>query len=244
MKLSTKILLLLLVLFTSGLVASNMLLKKEYERKDKSDLFWTYNAIIQQPFKHLKITGGNLTKILYEPGKTCAVRVLNTYDYIAKGISTRVQNDTLFLNFPNNYKDTYEKDWLKWNNPLIIFSPELLSIDGDNTNLEMYKVKQKNISVRLSGKSKFEIESMETQFDTVHVVQQDSTAIVFEMSPENKTTESFHINYVHAQLKGYSIFDIGHAQIDSLQLSISDSSAILLSGGTMRKAPLSSYFKQ
>ena len=34
---------------------------------------------------------------------------------------------------------------------------------------------------------------------------------------------------------GVSVLDLGHAQIDSLKLSIADSSAILLSGGSLKK---------
>jgi hypothetical protein len=244
MKLTSKILIFLSLFFVSGLFASNMLLKKEYDKKDKSDIYWTYNSILEQPFKHLKVTGGNLTKICYEQNKTASVKVLNTFDYKSKGISAIVKNDTLYLNFPNTYTDIYEKDWLKWNEPLRIFSPELLSIEGVNTNVEMFKIKQKNISVNLKGKSKFEIESMDTQFDTIQIAQQDSSAVVFEMSPDYKKAETFHIKYVNARVKGYSIFDIGHAQVDSLQLCISDSSAILLSGGTMRKNPGFSHYKR
>ncbi len=56
-----------------------------------------------------------------------------------------------------------------------------------------------------------------------------------EMSPDYKTTESFHINDLSANLQGYSILDVGHAQVDSLRLAIEDSSAIILSGGTLKK---------
>ncbi|MDE3182519.1 MAG: hypothetical protein KGM16_03775 [Bacteroidota bacterium] len=43
------------------------------------------------------------------------------------------------------------------------------------------------------------------------------------------------IHSVNAKVKGHSILDIGHAQIDSMQLQIADSSAIILSGGVLKK---------
>ena len=50
-----------------------------------------------------------------------------------------------------------------------------------------------------------------------------------------KSPEAMNIHYVHASLEGNTLLDIGHAQIDSLQLAISDSSAIILSGGVLKK---------
>jgi hypothetical protein len=99
----------------------------------------------------------------------------------------------------------------------------------------MYKMKQKNMNVFLSGKSSFELESMTTELDSLHIVQSDSSAVVFEMSPDYKISESFHLKWVDATVKGVSILDLGHAQIDSMRLSVADSSGILLSGSALRK---------
>jgi hypothetical protein len=142
-----------------------------------------------------------------------------------------------------------------------IFSPELLSVDGFNTNFEMYKLKQKSINVNMSGKSSFEIESMIPALDTLTIAQKDSSEVIFEMSPDYKPTdqpkvitfktnnggvgtytqseiksnEAMSIQSVHATVRGYSLLDLGHAQIQSLQLNISDSSGIILSGGALKK---------
>jgi len=50
-----------------------------------------------------------------------------------------------------------------------------------------------------------------------------------------KNDEAMNIHWVNAKVQGYSILDLGHAQIDSLQLKIADNSAIILSGGALRK---------
>ena len=63
MKLSSLILLITLSLLTVALFLSNVLLKKEYDKIDKSDNYWTYGKILEQPFRHLKIEGGNITNI-------------------------------------------------------------------------------------------------------------------------------------------------------------------------------------
>lgn len=236
MKLTTKILLALLLLFTLGLFASNAVLKSEYEKRDKNDIYWTYGKILEKPFKYLSIEGGNITSIAYEQSKASSVRVFKDWEGFKDGrVIASVSNDTLYLSFPKAAKDQYEKQWLKWITPVRIFSPELLTVKGVDTKLEMFKLKQKSISVNMSGKSSFEIESMITSLDSLNISGEDSSLMQIEMFPDYKTTESFHINALSANLHGYSILDVGHAQIDSLKFNIDDSSAILLSGGTLKK---------
>ncbi len=61
--------------------------------------------------------------------------------------------------------------------------------------------------------------------------------LIFYEPPEQqiKSNEAMYINSVTANIKGYSILDLGHAQIQSLKLDITDSSAIILSGGALKK---------
>ena len=268
MKLSSRILLSLLIIIVAGLLLSNIVLKKEYNKIDKSDLYWNYTPVLTQPFKYLKIEGGNITNIAFEQSKNYSVRVLNDWQrYHPQLIQSSVKNDTLFIKFVSAGNNQNEKDWMKRITLVRIFSPELLSIEGFNTNFEMFKLKQKSITVNMFGKSKFEVESMIPDMDSINIVQKDSSSVEFEMSPEytskksedvvvnkggdinfgDKTTppvmgsdeiksdEAMRINSVNANLQGYTILDVGHAQIQSLQLKIADSSAIILSGGSLRR---------
>ena len=150
----------------------------------------------------------------------------------------------------------YEKFWMQDITAVRIFSPELLSVDGFNTNFEMFKLNQKGMNVTITGKSRFEVESIIPAFDTLNISQKDSSEVIFEMSPEFKTTivtdasrigvsfgatqqiksnEAMSIQSVNANLQGYTLLDLGHAQIKSMQLHIADSSAIILSGGALKK---------
>ena len=266
MKPSSKILLAMLILLVSGLLMSNMVLKKEYNRIDKSDLYWNYTSVFSQPFKYLKIDGGNDTRIAFEQSKNYSVRVLNDWK---RGhpqlLQPVVKNDTLFIKFVYKPANPSEKSWMKSTNLVRIFSPGILSVQGFNTNFGMFKIKQKSISVSMSGKSIFELESMIPEMDSINVVQRDSAEVEFEMSPDYrsakskdtvlnksiqisfgdnqptshsgsdpvKSDESMTIHSVKADLTGHTILDIGHAQIQLTQLHISDSSAIVLSGGAL-----------
>ena len=146
-----------------------------------------------------------------------------------------MSNDTLYIDFDFTTPIPYEIFWMQATTTVRIFAPELLSVKGFNTNFEMFKLKQKSMDVTISGKSKFEVESLIPDFDSLHISQKDSSEVVFEMSPDYKISESFHVKKVEAKVQGVSLLDIGHAQIDSLQLTIGDSSGIILSGGTLKK---------
>ncbi|MGI8636648.1 MAG: hypothetical protein ACR2KZ_14725 [Segetibacter sp.] len=272
MKLSSAILLVTFMLLITAMFASNLLLKKEYDKVDKSDLYWTYAKILQQPFRHLKIEGGNITNIAFEQSSNPSVRIFKNWGGFEKGsVKTFVKNDTLFVNFPNNIENQNEKQWLRNITPVRIFCPELLSVTGFDTNFELFKLQQKSISINLSGKSRLEVESYLSNLDTLNISQRDSTQVVFEMSPElmnsklsdlqAKSTqgtrtiqregfdasyatvaappvikgwETMNVQFVNADVKDFSLLDIGHAQIKSLHLNITDSAAVILSGGTLK----------
>ena len=268
MKWSTRILTTMLVAAIAGLLASNIILKKEYNKVDKNDTYWAYGKVLEQHFKYIKIDGGNITNIAFEQSPNCSVRVLHDWQRIRPNpIETSVKNDTLYIKFTYIPTDEGEKNWMKWLTLVRVFSPELLSVEGFNTNFEMYKLKQKNITVNMSGKSKFEVESFIRDLDSVNVSQKDSSEVVFEMSPEYKSPqittsnskvlvtetkpgaitftsssqqeikskEAMTIESLNANMQGYTLLDVGHAQIQSLKLNITDSSAIILSGGGLRK---------
>ncbi len=265
MKFTSKVLVALTVILIGALLSSNIILKREYDKVDKSDIYWNYHKILQEPFKYLKITGGNGTRIAFEQSPNYSVRILQEWErYHGGKIKAHVTNDTLYITFDYVPPTPYDFFYIKNTTTVRIFSPELLSFDGFNTNFEMYQMKQKSMNVNITGRSKFEIESMLRSMDSITVFQRDSSEVVFEMSPDYKpvkstekeksvtvtigsappglssltqieSPEAMSIKSVNADIQGYSLLDLGHAQIDSLQLKIADSSAIILSGGALRK---------
>lgn len=266
MKISTTILFTLLGLLIAGMLCSNIIIKKEYDKVDKSDLYWTYKKVLQTPFKYLKITGGNNTNIGFEQSNTFSVRIFEDWSRYHKGdIDAFVKDDTLFIKFSFVPQNENEKIWLRNITPVRIFAPQLLYVDGFNTNLEMFKMKQKQYTVRMTGKSSFEVESMTPNLDSLNITQQDSSQVVFEMSPEYnvnpanekkgkiitlntdtheiitaadeaiRSKEAMSLQSLTASVTGVSLLDVGHAQIGRLQLQIADSSGILLSGGALKK---------
>ena len=257
MKFTSSVLLALLIILIGELLSSNIILKKEYEKVDKTDIYWTYENVLQQPFKYLKIRGGNGTRIAFEQSPNYSVRIQREWKKYLRGeIKAKVEKDTLYLDFDYIPANPFEKFWLRTITAVRIFSPELLSVDGYNTNVELDKLNQKTMKVNMTGRSKFEVESIIPALDSLSISQKDSSEIIFEMSPEYQTAvitdpnrigvsmasvqqinshEAMAINSVNAKLEGYTLLDLGHAQIQNLQLQIADSSAIILSGGALKK---------
>ena len=185
MKFTSKALLVLAIILIGALLSSNIILKSEYDKIDKSDIYWNYHKILEQPFKYLKITGGNGTRIAFEQSQHYSVRVLNDWQrYHPELIKSSVKDDTLFIKFVFTSNNENEKYWMKGTTLVRIFSPELLSIEGFNTNFEMFKLKQKSIAVNMAGKSQFEVESMVPNMDSISIIQKDSASVEFEMSPD------------------------------------------------------------
>jgi hypothetical protein len=164
------------------------------------------------------------------------VRILSSWGgYKKDSLTASVKNDTLYFNFKKHYANMDEKNYMQGTVLVRLFAPQLLSVDGVNTNFELEKLKQKNFNVNLSGKSKLEVESYDHGFDTVNVTQTDSTNVEFEMSPDLKGSPTMHFKHVTANIKGYSLLDIGRSYIDDLKLNIADSSAIILSGKSLKE---------
>jgi hypothetical protein len=234
-KLSTIILSVTLMLVMIGVFASNLVLKHVYDKRDKSDMYWNYNKILEQPYKYLKIEGGNVTNIIFEPSKNPSVRVLNYwYNYQDSTVKAYVKNDTLHLTFKNQYRNQGEKFWFKSKVLVRLFAPQLLDVEGSDTNFELQKLQQKSISIHLKGKSRLEVETFNRDFDSLKVSQRDSSQVIFEMSPDLKGSPIMHFKHVVADMTGYTLLDIGRSYADNIQLKLSDSSAVILSGKSLK----------
>jgi hypothetical protein len=57
--------------------------------------------------------------------------------------------------------------------------------------------------------------------------------VVFEMNPDLKGSPIMHAKKVTVKLKGITLLDMGHLYTDQSDLSVADSSALILSGKTI-----------
>lgn len=235
MKKSSLILLVVGFVFILCLVGSNLVLKNQYNQIDKGDPFWNYTKLAKGNFHHIRMTGANFTRASFIPGPGGSVGVLNYWEQpMKKRIQTSISNDTLFIRGEENADQPGLRDWMKYHVLIAISCPDLISVEAVNSNLEIYRFKQKNLFVQLSGKSKMEVESFITDFDSISVIQRDTSSLKFEMADEIPGSGFMHADVLDARLTGHSILDVGHFRLSSLHQSIGDSCGIILSGNSLK----------
>ena len=237
-KLSTAILVVMMLLVVTGVFASMITLKGVYDNRDKSDLYWNYNKILQTPYKYLKIKGGNVTNIVFEQSKNSSVRILNYWNPDTGMVKAYVKQDTLYLTFKNKFDNLGMKYWMQSQVLVRLFAPQLLSIDGSDTNFELEKMQQGNFSINLKGRSRLEVETYKRDMDSLRVMQSDSSQVIFEVSPDLRGSQTMHFKYVDATMTGTTLLDVGRGFAENTKLNLSDSSAVILSGKSLRSIPI------
>jgi hypothetical protein len=236
MKKSSLLLSVLLGCFLITLVGTNIILKIQYNNIDKSDPFWNYTKLTKGSFHHLQLTGGNITRITFIPSPHASIGVLSSWeDRIDGRIKTRIANDTLFVYVEARKESRGMQDWMKGHVLITITCPELRSVGAFNSNLDVRKLSQNNMAVEVSGQSKLDIESYQSDFDSISVHQRDSSAVIFEMADEIKSSGVMQLHALYAEVQGNSLLDVGHFQIQSLHKTIGDTAGIILSGYTLSR---------
>jgi hypothetical protein len=231
MKKSSLLLTILALLFIISLFASDLVLKKKYNTIDRSDPFWNYTKLNRGNFHHIKMIGGNITRASFVPGLHGSIGILSEWEGgMRDRVKSNISNDTLFIQVRERKDAPNVRNWMKYHVLIAISCPDLLSVDGVNINLTLYKMKQKNISVTLAGQSEMEIETDVADFDSIFVSQKDTSELKFEMSEDVSKYGILHAKALYARVYGSSLLDVGHFQIESLHQEISDSAAIILSG--------------
>jgi hypothetical protein len=236
MKKSSLILMILLGLLIISLIGSDILFKNQYNRIDKGDPFWNYTKLSKGRFRHIMITGGNGTRISFVPGPNGSIGVLSYWEQeMKKRVQAYISDDTLFVQVKELSDPPGIRNWMKYHMLIAISCPDLLSVNATNSNLDLYKMKEKNLSVRLAGKSQMEIESSISDFDSIFVSQKDSSQLKFEMAEDMQGSEIMHAKVIDAGVNGNSLLDIGHFQIQTLNQDIGDTAAIIISGYTLKQ---------
>jgi hypothetical protein len=236
MKKSSLILLILAALFIASLIGSDLVLKNEYDRIDKSDPFWNYTKLNKGVFHHISMTGSNVTRVSFIPGPNSSMGVLNYWEtQLRSRIESSISNDTLFIKFRERTDPPDIRNWMKYHVLVTISCPHLISVSGLNSNLDIFKLNQKGLSVSLMGKSAMEVESYNSDFDSIFVSQKDSSQLKFEMSEEIKGSGIMRAKILDADVHGYSLLDVGHFQLQTVHESIGDSSGIIVSGNTLKR---------
>jgi hypothetical protein len=237
LKLSTMILLVSLVLITIGLFASNMALKTEYNKLDKKDKYWNFNTVLSQPFKHLKIEGGNVTQVIFEPGTTSSVRIAKYWtDYKEESnFKAYVRNDTLHINMAYHAKDNSNKEWMQNEQMVRISTPELLSVEANDIQLSLENIKQNTLNLNAGGHAKIWVKSLSNKIDSLNVLEHNRAEVHINVTDDFKGPNVIDFGHINANLNDGSFLDVGRSYTNDLKLNMADSSSIILSGKSVSK---------
>ena len=221
--------------FVISLFVSNVILKKRYDSLDKSDIYWNFNKISSKPFKYLKIQGVNVTNIVFTQQKNCSVRVLDYWGgYEKDSIKTYESGDTLHLQFVKSPADFTKKFWMEHSVLVRIGAPQLLAIDCSKTKFIFEKFDQKELTIKLADKSKIEVQSNTHNIDKLEISQQDSSQVLFYMNHELKQAPQITAKNAIVKMQGLTLLDIGHIKINNLQLDVTESSTVIMSGYNLK----------
>lgn len=235
MKKASRMLVILGILLIMSVIISNLILRKQYNNINKSDPFWNYAKLAQGPFHHIVMSGCNKTRAVFSPGPNGSIGVLNIWESsMQERLTASIVHDTLFVRMDDRAESPNVLAWMKSRTLIAISAPEIYSVAARDVNLDMTRMKQQNISINLSGKSRMEFETYIPNFDSLSVIQMDSSELKFEMADELGNDHILHARSISSNVKGYSFLNIGHFQIQSFHPVIGDSSAIAVSGGTLR----------
>lgn len=147
MKTSNKILLGLFIGLFATLIWVDFSLQAVYAKINLSDAFKNYQNIAVQPFKHLKITGGNAYAIEIRQAEKFDMKVMTSR---ASFLKTTAKNDTLFVRFlvagspQNRFADDLPLG-------LIISCPSLIDIVANGTNNFISNWHSDSLNISLTG---------------------------------------------------------------------------------------------
>ncbi len=169
LKLSTQLLIGVALSAVISSFISGSILRKQYDKIDKTNKYWYYQKIVDQPFKHIKILQNAFNRdssntlpaiygvIRFEKGNNHTV-LSNRTSYSSRWskeegdtLSCKVMNDTLFVYAP--YFTTYSQNGKDINYDLVLTAPLLESITCLNVGAEITGLNQDSIYFDLSGRS-------------------------------------------------------------------------------------------
>ena len=230
MKISTKILIGLSLFLFGSLFASNMILKNTYDNRDKNNQYGSYNTFLQAPFKHIKIAKSALNgRIFIQKSEKSEVKISKAMgNFKFDSTQMYVKNDTLFMVFKEAETDFSYQDAMVY-----VLMPEVLSIEGLNSNFVLGAFNQKTLEVKLSDDAHLTIENDFGDLETLKL-SLSGAALSFNEGLRADKSKIHSVKTVEANLQNYSKLDLGRVDVQALKLNASDNSTVELSGRTLQ----------
>lgn len=179
MKTSNVFIIILSISISGMLFATNLSLKKEYDKIDLDDVFKNYVSVSSEHYTVLSISGSNGYPIEIVQKDTNAIKVLRSRLEHFKSV---VKNDTLFIEF-TGANISMQKSFLSTTpSGIIIYKNNLAGIIATNTHQRVSGFETEHFTLNLKGYS--------------HVELQNCTVQTLSIAMENKS----HLQFVEHNL--------------------------------------------
>ena len=153
MKISTKLLTLLLAFSLFAMIGSDLTLKAKFDKIDQKDPYSGYLRESVKPFKYVKLTGNFFGYTQIVPGKAFELRMTDFQNYTVKPkIDRTVSGDTLNIHFETPGKKSPYNNSIYFGAPhLYIIAPQLSGVQSVGITSKIQGWQNGTISVQQSG---------------------------------------------------------------------------------------------
>lgn len=151
MKTSYILLAIVAVLALTGMVATDVLLKQQYNKIDWTNPYQEFVHRALPTAKHIRIEGAPVAEIIVETG-SAQVLLLPS---MANSYHAKLKNDTLFISFLMNYdgqiRDPHTDIGSELLPGMVLRLPELQSLHITNSRLTVRKFKSEKLAISLQN---------------------------------------------------------------------------------------------
>ncbi|NIJ52138.1 hypothetical protein [Dyadobacter arcticus] len=224
MKRSNIVLIGLFALILIVTVGSNLILKAEYEKMDKTNPLASYTKVTLPAFRYLKLDGKAFAVTQIQPGKNHELRVIAEPQYL----KWKLEGDTLHF--------TYLRDWQKNDMPkefelratptFYIMAPSLDGIVSDGVVLKVNNWDIKKMSVQLNGGA---IQFSENKIEDLKLNLNGD--VLSKIDEKNSFGNASFYVYDHSTL------NIDNDVFQSFEMQVDSSAHISLPGSLLKKFP-------
>lgn len=209
----------LIILF--GMIATNMVLKKEYQKIDLSDPFKNYISITTKPYSVLDISGSNgyPIEIIYKEIDT--IKVLRSR---LKHFKSSYRNDTLFIQFTGSNVSMSQRHNSNTPPGIIIEKNKLSSIHLTDVHNRLSGFSNQDLNLSLKGNSYQEIRNC--MLNTLSIEMKNTSQIEFAKA---NTVDSLNLKMMNT-----SVARLENIQFRTVNPILKDSIAFVLSKETFK----------
>ncbi|MCF2487420.1 hypothetical protein [Dyadobacter sp. CY347] len=222
MKTSNILIIIMLSLFLSAMVASNLVLKKEFDKIDRKDPYSGYTKHSLQPFHYVKLQGVGFGVTEVSQGKDFEIKFVVD----RKFLDWKVINDTLTVNYKKDFPEGGQSpQQIVHTLPSVyIFVPALKGLESNTINCKIKNMKQESLTVKQIGGAMVMLENQISDLRADFV----SGAIVTTYR-ENEFGNS------KITVQDSSTFQVDSNVFKSLDLQVGDSAHVKVPGSLLKK---------